>query len=888
MKKNAFVWVAFAITAALVVYASAPTKNANIPTPTPVTVLTEPLLMNDGWRDLPYDDTDDDFSRNRHATDAFDTVWWRDDFEGSQAAWVSQDLTGTGSLFWHVDNVPLGDPDAPAWWFGDTAMTDNLVAPGGYFDQLIEHLISPTLNLSGATAPLDLNFKARWKVETPGGEDPPYDMWDGWNVWTSTDGGANWTVRQPVAPGYTGQNSFAWGIIWCYGPGIPAYGGPGNADAYSLIHFNFDDLIGQSNVKFRISFASDGAFSAVDDSSYYGLIVDSIRVTDGSAVSSTLLSNDGDATGWTSQGPSPSGNTWSLQNVDYFSPTTAWHASMDTSLLCVIESPPISLPDTVPFGNTDTSKYNVVYLSYYVWGNMLDSDGDNNSGLDDLWDIWVSADNGANYTQLAYDYGYNNGEAPPGGNAQIGWVKRTFGVLGGASQQLDLTGYGGQTIRLMIRMRTDCNDDGGVGQGLYIDDVEIHGIRAFLTDASTNTLVMPFPTTQGLVRNWRFNYKNEGVANVGNQLRFRLKFFRPDGSIRPNTVNDSNLFAAGNLTPNEDTVLTRIFTPDMTGSWRVRVESTYNGEQDFTNDTTYSPSNTFGYLGPHFSLHPDSNLAFNVKPAGQYELGYHMRDFSTTLINPRYVRVTPVADGIPAADVDTFDITQVSVMWNYTDEMAPSKTARLEFFEQGLDARTPGALFAQIDTEIDPTETAMLDTVPDPDRLKPLWWRMSTVGIPLMARRLASDFWICVSSLDTNATNDPLPQLLARVTEPQDTTDGHHFTKRLELLGQPILASPSRYLVQVLLQPTAVGAPAVVGNLVIRRAASPNQSNIVLTWGASANATGYKVWRIPTALAPHTSGVLLTPLPITATTYTDTGIVGDASLKYFYIVTAVN
>ncbi len=886
MKKNALVWVALAITAALVVYASSPTKDTTVHPANPVSVLTEPLLMNDGWQDLPNGQIYDEYnrpSRSRQTTDLFDTTLWRDDFEGSQAAWVSEDLTGVSTLYWHVDNVPIGDANAPAWWFGDVTMTDNTVAPGGYYDQMIEHLVSPTLNLSSAATPINLKFKARWKIETPGGEDPPYDMWDGWNVWTSTDGGTSWVVRNPVAPAYTGQNSFAWGSIHCYGPGIPAYGDVDNAAAYSLIHFNFDDLAGQSNVKFRISFASDGGFSAVDDSSYYGLIVDSIRVTD---ASSTLLSNDGEASGWTPTGVAAAGNTWTFQTAESNSPTHAWHATVDTSVLCSIESPPIALPDTVPFGNTDTSKYNVLYLSYYVYGNLLDSDGDNNSGLDDLWDIWISTDNGVTYNRLAYDYGYNNGELPPGGDALNGWVRRQWGVLGGASQQLVLTQYGGQTIRILIRLQTDCNDDGGVGEGVYIDDVEIHGIRSSLSDAATNDLRMPFPTTAGLARTWSFDYKNEGVANIGNQLRFRLKFFKPDGTTLPPAATDSNLLATGTLQPNQEQTVSRVFTPNVVGSWRLRVESTLTGEQDFTNDTTYSPSNTFGYPGPHYSVHPDSNLAFNVRPAGQYELGYNLRSFAQTLVNPRYIRFSPLADGVPVADADTFDINQLSVMWNYNEELAPSKTARIEFFDQGPDTRTPGPLFARIDTEIDLTETAILDTTPTPDVLKPFWWRMSTVGIPQMARR-SGDYWVAVSSLDTSTGGDPLPQLLARVTVPQDTTGDHHFTLRLDQIGTPLLASPSRWLVQTLIAPTAVGPVGTVGNLVIRRGAGPN-SNVVLNWGASANATGYKVWRMPLVTTPHTSGVLLTPLPITATTFTDTGIVGDAAVRYFYVVTAVN
>ena len=314
--------------------------------------------------------------RDGRSLDAFDTTFVIDDMETING-WTHYDLTATQPAYWHVDNVPIGDANAPAWWVGDVNLTDNAVAPGGYNNAWQQHLESPSIDLSGSSAPVTLAFKARWKVESPGGEPVGYDMWDGWNLQVSTDGGTTWAVvpSASLSIPYTGTSSYAFGEQWCLGTGIPAYGGDTYAAAYTVLTANLNSYAGQADLKFRYSFYSDPGFSAADDSSYYGLIVDSIRVSD---AASTLLSNDGVAGGgWTAYAVEGGGigDTWDFE--DSTAPTGmtgipdqvySWNAEHRgiAGLNNALRSPLISLPDTSLPG-ADPLAYQQLKMAYYVW-----------------------------------------------------------------------------------------------------------------------------------------------------------------------------------------------------------------------------------------------------------------------------------------------------------------------------------------------------------------------------------------------------------------------------------------------------------------------------------------------------------------------------------------
>jgi hypothetical protein len=74
--------------------------------------------------------------------------------------------------------------------------------------------------------------------------------------------------------------------------------------------------------------------------------------------------------------------------------------------------------------------------------------------------------------------------------------------------------------------------------------------------------------------------------------------------------------------------------------------------------------------------------------------------------------------------------------------------------------------------------------------------------------------------------------------------------------------------------------PAPVG-----LAASAGNAQISLTWSASNGSTSYNIYRATTAGA-ETSGTPINKVPITSTSYIDTGLVNGTT--YFYVVKAVN
>lgn len=824
------------------------------------------------------------YGRGGRSLDAFDSTYVIDNME-AVGGWTTEDYTVTGSPYWHSDNVPIGDPNAPAWWCGDDAYTDNLVAPGGYDNHQQHYIESPTIDLSGSSSPIRWAFKARWKLENPGGEPAPYNLWDSWTVQVSDDDGATWTVpaQADVSLPYTGDCSYAF-FDHCYEGCYAAWGGTTYANAYVTITVNLDAYAGQNDVRVRYAFLSDPAASPADgqiDSSFYGLIIDSIRVTNSTT---TLLSNDGDnTTGWTIEAYplTPVGDTWAFEDSTAPTGMTAipdqvysWNAEHRGWALIenALISPPILMPDTARPGQGDANDWQKLRLAYYVWADLPDSDGDDDNSLDDLYEIHVSTDNGVTWTRITYDYGTTalTGETHPDqGNSLLGWVGRSRGLTtGGTSVDIDLTGYGEQTILIQFRLQTDCNNDGGIGSGLHIDYPHLIATRAFATDAASRNLVVPFPTTVGLARSWSFEYVNEGSNAIGNALRYRQLYTKPDGT---NQGSDSLKQATGTLLTNEFLTINAVWTPIVTGAHRIRVTTTYPGEQDRTNDTTRTPINV--------PLAGNLNLAVDVQPAGTYELGYHLRDYTAVLSNPRYVRYSPAADGVPAADADTMDINKLQVLWNWDPidiSSLPDQTARcrIEFFGQGPDNRTPGALLYTYEEEIDTNETVSVVSGTDAR-----WWEVNLASVPQL-KRLQGDFWVAVSALDT-VGGSGLPGLLAYVTEDNDTTDTHNYTKRLDLPGAPILASPSRFCVEVTTGPTTWPDP--VTTLTIYRDGTTN--DCTLRWSAPNRADGYLVYR--STDLNNLQQTLLTPVPIAATSYTDPGVltVGD---RFYYVVVAVN
>ena len=854
MRKNIVILMVLVLVATGAAFAATlpthqgPVKAAKEPV-APVQTAPAPV-SNDGYFDIFPVQMGGDLDGGGRHLDYLDSTVTFDDYEGGQPAWISADLDA--GVFWHLNDT-LNAGYEPSWWCADECLGVVGSTKGAYNDHWLQYLISDTFSLAGLFGPT-LKFLAHWKIEDPGGEPTGYDMWDAWNVWYSTDLGANWTVlgNNPPTyepdPPYTGSSSYAFGEEWGMGQGIPGYGGTGDTDVFQEIVFNLNEIGPAQQVLLRWAFCSDPAFSGADNPSYYGLMIDSIRVTGGPI---TRLSNDGELDEFAVEVGVETADTWVYDNTTSHSATHSWNATPAYNNFRGLYSYPITLP----------TGYETLTIRYWVWCDMPDSDGDGDNSLEDYYQVVISDATCLAWSQVVYDYGYDNFEDAPGGNSLTGWVLRTNGLIDAAQFPIDVSAYAGQTVRIGFRITTDADDDGGVASGLHVDDVEVIASRRYDDDLATRDLIVPFPTTVGFATSFDYTVYNEGI-NPQTPVNTDYWVKRPDASTQiSGSVNLPVPFETG-----DDSTITVNWTPDACGSHLVGSRSNLTGDDDTSNDTTETPINS--------PLDPDKNLAVEVRPEGLYELAYHTRTILSGFINPRYVRYTPVADGVPSPDVDVYDILQIKVMWQFEEELADTGgTAWIEFWEDSTADHPSDSLIYRLVTKIDTNET--IGRVAEPN-----WWTYDLSDIPELQNH-SGDFWVSVSSMDSTGDTSgtsPLPTLLGESVVP-DAYDGHNFVVRLDSLpDQPLMPSPGRYLIQ-----TMIGQAKPVDNLTVLR--DGVSSDVTLRWTALGGCATYKVYRLTTPDQDYTTGTLLTPTPITAATYTDAG--ATATGKYFYVVIAV-
>ena len=77
--------------------------------------------------------------------------------------------------------------------------------------------------------------------------------------------------------------------------------------------------------------------------------------------------------------------------------------------------------------------------------------------------------NAFEYDWVQYFYDYGDLDRP----GSLGWQEYLPGDPFNGNSQLDISSYAGNDIKVRFVARLDENDDGGVGQGLYIDDVHV-------------------------------------------------------------------------------------------------------------------------------------------------------------------------------------------------------------------------------------------------------------------------------------------------------------------------------------------------------------------------------------------------------------------------------
>lgn len=160
-----------------------------------------------------------------------------------------------------------------SWWCGNDKIS-------GYSNNWLQYLDLPILHLSNMINP-KLTFMGYWAGENPlsGPPPPPFDGWDGCNVWFSIDNGKTFEVLLPKTPAYNCSNLYSFGGVWGWnlGAGIPGWAGKSNV--WVPVEFDLSPYEGDSII-IRFAFSSDGGFCTSDDPTLYGFLIDDIVVTD--------------------------------------------------------------------------------------------------------------------------------------------------------------------------------------------------------------------------------------------------------------------------------------------------------------------------------------------------------------------------------------------------------------------------------------------------------------------------------------------------------------------------------------------------------------------------------------------------------------------------------
>ncbi|MFC2170659.1 T9SS type A sorting domain-containing protein [Calditrichota bacterium] len=650
------------------------------------------------------------------------------DFEDDED-WSTQDLTGVG-VQWHTSDFNAYD-DGTSWWCGDEDLE-------GYNNQWLQYLESPELDLSNADESLELTFMMYLDCEETGGEPDGYDGWDGANVWYSTDGGDNWDVLEDPDPEYDSESLYSFGVEFGMGTGIAGWNGDFDHE-WTEISFDLSDFTGEESFIIRFAFCSDGGL-ATPDGDYLSLFVDDILLADDD---NDYLENDAegvaepdDLIGIEQIG---NGDSWVLQDDEYYSETHAWQMTIEDQLLCAIVSPEIDIPFI--------DDYPMTFLTYWVYCDMPDWDGDDDNSLDDYYEIDISDDDGTTWVRLVYDYSYDNGEGDSGDE----WVERTRGLEAGGVQTelIDLTPYEGETVRIRFVGNTDDNDDGGNGDGLFIDDVKIISSDRLDHDVGISVLHIPFPVTVDLPVPATVTIVNYGE----NQETYNAYWVLGNTPyvIGQNLTLDPTESVTVNLDADDDDEIDE-WVPEDDGEFEIYACVLL--EDDY----------------------PDNNIAetitVEILPEGEYEFGYDDRIpmFFTTRFETGEGPITHFE--IPD-ELEPLKFMAIRVLWheNLEDEV----DFDVHIFEGGEE----------------PGEEIWEDTfTADTDDTYPDWHELDITGIPELLNN-SDDFWVWFELTET-VDDIAMPNLIT--SEELLYGEGHHY----EFDGATLLDADTDWMIRVI------------------------------------------------------------------------------------------
>ena len=552
------------------------------------------------------------------------------DFEDGWSGWTSQDAFAQTSE-WHVSDWEAWEGDS--WWSGSEDLN-------GYDNHWLHYLVSPVLDISGASAP-ELTFKLNYSVEAPGGEPQGYDGWDACNVWYSTDGGDNWAPIPDVSPAYDSNSCYSFGYEFGMGEGIPGWTDTSGGWVDATI--DLTDYI-SDQFMFRFAFCSDPAYCTADNANVWGMVVDDVLLADGGT---TYLENDADGVAepsdFTMDAYSESaGDFWEI--TDESSHSGDWSAHLDDgihNLGDALMTPWIELPAD-----------NTLWFQYWIYCDLLDSDGDGDDILEDYYHVQITSD-GLIWDDLFYDYCRE-------GAGQGGWNPYIPGTPFNGNIDMDISTYAGEEVKLRFLVSTDDNDDGGVGNGIYIDDFEIWGTDMLPHDFATTLLVVPYPRSANWTSPVHMEFTNFGSSTESNVTAFLFANGENLGPVQPPL----------NLEPLETAERDKDWTPETAGLYDLHAFSMLATDQDHSNDTAYVYD---------LAVLPEGDLEFGYAYTG----GTPQWAFNNDVETGFGVKLTLADDGLD----ETFTIETVKAFFN--GNLTETAQVNLHIYEDG--GAAPGA-----------------------------------------------------------------------------------------------------------------------------------------------------------------------------------------------------
>lgn len=389
-------------------------------------------------------------------------VFYTQDFETGATDWTHYDGAVSPNM-WHIYND--GGTQGNCWWMGDPALAsgDNI---GGYYNHQYLVLDTPVIPIAAGNS--TLTFKMKTGLEEPG-VSGNFDGWDSFNIRISTNSGISYTVipAELIVPTYDFDSSYAFGSEHGETPPIPAWGG---VHPWTLVTVDLSSYLTSdaTNVKIRFAFASDPAFSTVEEPTLFGVMVDDIALAG--------FSNQGVNTGMSYSSLVPTaGDFWHIA-TDASAPSPTHIMSSKNSqntyvnnMLNYLVSPSI----TLPAGATQ------IIADFQMRGTYTDP-----GVFPDVdyfgWEI--SPDNG-----LSWRYMSNPSADTTGNNYVYSGASATWGsMINSYTLDGDITIFAGQTVK--FRWYFQSNDTDPIGFPLEIDDFQIFSITA--APASPN-LVSP-------------------------------------------------------------------------------------------------------------------------------------------------------------------------------------------------------------------------------------------------------------------------------------------------------------------------------------------------------------------------------------------------------------